>query len=237
MIDQLSYTNRSKSSDEILHDATLTLHFSFDGNSVYDQGPLSMNGSVEGSTSFVSGRRGQALQICNVRDSYLTVAGLVLLGRHNQSYSFSIWIKPAAQRRASIIHMSSNPDGLGSWALPMIALNDTGHLAALSWSGSGMLIMGPVVPANSWTHVVSTYSLTNGMRLYANGSLCSSWNSFPFVGSAVPNYFFVGSSRAFANTTWWPEIAGQYSGAVDELQLYSRELTSNEVNVLANAWP
>ena len=87
LIDQLSYTNRSKTSHEILRDATLTLYVSFNGNSTFDEGPLSINGSIVGSTSFVSGRQGQALQITNVSGSYFAVQGLVLLGRTNQSYS------------------------------------------------------------------------------------------------------------------------------------------------------
>ena len=39
-IDQLSYTNRSKTADEILRDATLTVYFSFDNGSTADGGPL-----------------------------------------------------------------------------------------------------------------------------------------------------------------------------------------------------
>ena len=54
LIDQLSYTSRSKTSDEILCDATLTLFFSFDGNPIIDEGPLKINASLGGSTSFVS---------------------------------------------------------------------------------------------------------------------------------------------------------------------------------------
>ena len=53
LIDQFYFVNRSKTSDEILRDATLTAYFSFDGNSIRDQGPLSINGSVAGNTSFV----------------------------------------------------------------------------------------------------------------------------------------------------------------------------------------
>jgi hypothetical protein len=96
LIDQLSFANRSKTSDEILRDATLTVYFSFDGNTTSDEGPLRIAGAVGGSTGFVVGRRGQALQIFAVPDSYLAVQGLVLLGRSDQSYSFSIWIKPDA---------------------------------------------------------------------------------------------------------------------------------------------
>ena len=55
LIDQLSFTNRSKTPQEILRDATLTAAFSFDSNSTVDEGPLSINGSLIGNTSFVPG--------------------------------------------------------------------------------------------------------------------------------------------------------------------------------------
>ena len=48
LIDQLSFTNRTKTSDEILRDATLTLSFSFEGNSTFDEGALGINGSLGG---------------------------------------------------------------------------------------------------------------------------------------------------------------------------------------------
>ena len=65
-IDQLSYTNRSKTADEILRDATLTVYFSFDNGSTADGGPLDIDGSCSGSTNFSAGRVGDALQINDV---------------------------------------------------------------------------------------------------------------------------------------------------------------------------
>ena len=173
LIDQLSFTNRSKTAQEILRDATLTLHFSFDGNSTSDEGPLGINGSLVGNTSFVAGRRGQALQIGNVSDSYLTVRGLVLLGRRSQSYSFSIWIKPASPQRASIIHMSSAANGTG-WYIPVIGLTNTSQLVSGLWNGTAVRVTGPVIPTNGWTHAAATYSFASGLRLYTNGSLSNS---------------------------------------------------------------
>ena len=233
VIDQLAFTNRTKTSQEILRDATLTLSFSFDGNSIHDEGPLRINGSIEGSTSFVSGRRNQALQINNVSDSYFTVQGLVLLGRHNQSYSFTIWIKPAVQHRGSIIHLSSFSNGTG-WCAPMIGMTNTSRLTTTSWDGAVIKITGRVVPANSWTHAVVTYSPASGLRLYVNGTLSNSSMPFSFQASGTPNYLFVGSPRAGIGCRSLFDINGQYSGAVDELQVYSRELTANEIHTLAN---
>ena len=236
LIDQLSYTNRSKSSSEILRDATLTLYVSFNGNSTFDDGPLSINGSIAGSTSFVSGRQGQALQITNVSDSYFAVQGLGLLGRTNQSYSFSIWIKPATIHKSTVIHMSSLQNGTG-WRLPIIGLSNTYQLISTSYDGVGVQVTGPVVSVNTWTHVVSTYSQTNGLRLYANGSLYNSSSPFSFHGSGAPNYLFVGSSRAAVAAAWEVDVIGQFVGVVDELRVYSRELTGCEINALANPGP
>ena len=232
LIDKLSFTNRSKTPEDILRDATLTLHFSFDGNSTSDEGPLSINGSLGGATSFVPGWRNQALQIENVNDSYLAVEGLVLLGTSDRSYSFSIWIKPAIQQRSTIIHMSSVSDGTG-WCLPMIGLTNESQLIATSWNSDVVRVEGPIVPMNSWTHVVSTYSFTQGLRLYANGSKFGGSAAFSFNASGSPNYLFVGSSRAGIDCVALSDINGQYSGAVDELYVYSRELTPSEISALA----
>ena len=233
-IDELSFFNRSKAPSEILRDATLNLYFSFDGNSIRDQGPLEINGSLQGSTAFVSGRRGQALQICNVPDSYFITRSSVLLGRNNQPYSFSIWIKPVVIQKSTIIQMSSASDGHGGWYFPMIGINSTGQLAAYSWSGAVVQVMGPVVPANSWTHVVSTYSPTSGLRLYVNGSLYNSSPPFAFVASGISNYLLIGSPRMGIFCPVCGYYDGQYSGAVDELRVYSRELAADEINVSAN---
>ena len=192
---------------------------------------------LEGSTSFVFGRRGQALQICNVNDSYLITRGTIHLGRNDQSYSFSIWINPAVIQKSTIIHMSSHADG-SDWSVPIIGMDNAGQLTTLSWEDANFVnVTGPFVSANNWTHVVSTYSLNNGLRLYVNGNLYSSSLPFLYRGSGELNYLLVGSSRAFLSSPWWLEIVGQYSGAVDELQVYSRELTTYEVNRLANPVP
>ena len=236
LIDQFSFSDRSKTSQEILHDATLTLSVSFDGNSTFDEGPLKLDGSLAGSTSFVPGRRGQGLQIDNVSQSYFTVQGLVLLGRSHQSYSFAIWIKPAVPQKATIIHMSSAPSG-ASWCLPILGLTDASRLLAIAWDGSGINVTGPVVSANSWTHAVVTYSSAHGLRLYVNGCLYNVSAPFFYVASGESNHVFVGSSRDAGSCYSLSDIRGQYSGAVDELRVYSRELFPGDILALANLVP
>ena len=94
--------------------------------------------------------------------------------------------------------------------------------------------MGPVVFANSWTHIATTYSPANGLRLYVNGSLYNASLPFAFLGSHAPTYVFVGSSREAYSNPWFQDIVGQYSGVVDELRVYSRQLSPTDVLNLAN---
>ena len=92
----------------------------------------------------------------------------------------------------------------------------------------------PVVLANSWTHVVTTYSFVNGLRLYVNGSLSISSSSFSSQSSGTTNHIIVGSPRIGLPCGLSSEVNGQYSGAVDELRVFSRELSPTDVFILAN---
>ena len=232
LIDEFSFTNRSKAADEILRDATLTVHFSFDDNSTYDQGPLRINGSLVGNTTFTAGRVGQALEIQNVNQSYFRVPRLVLLGTSNRSYSFSIWIQPKVQQEAVIIHASSLSDGTG-WNLPPLQITDTYQLRSYSWNGTAIWVTGPVIPPNTWTHAAVTYSLSSGLKLYVNGTLSNASAPFLYSPTGVPLYLFLGSSVSSPGWGTVTNNSGQYSGALDEFRVYSRELTAADVAGLA----
>ena len=233
LIDQLSFTNRSKTSDEILHDATLTVYFSFDHNSTYDQGPLRINGSLIGNVTFTAGRIGQALEIPNVNQSYIQVPGLVLLGTSNRSYSFSIWIQPYLQQQAAIVQAADILDTSG-WYLPLLALTTTSQLVSYSWDGQLVRVAGPVAPANDWTHVAVTYSLISGLHLYVNGTLIDASMPFSFLSSGTPIYLLLGNPDFGGVCSLTFDSCGPYVGAVDEFRLYSRELTPVDVVALAN---
>ena len=231
LIDQLSFTNRTRSADEILRDATMTAHFSFDNDSIEDQGPLGINGSLVGDTSFAAGRVGQALEVQSINESYLQVQGLVLLGTSNRSYSFSIWIRPYLLVRSVIIYAASLNGN--SWCLPLLGLTNSSHLITYSWNGAVRSVIGPAVVANNWTHVAVTYSSTNGLRLYVNGTLTNTSVPFSFVPSGTPLFLLLGNPNASMVCASTLETYGPYTGALDEFRLYSRELAALDVAALA----
>lgn len=235
-IDQFSVTHQSKSSDEILNDATLCCYFSFDDGSLADQDPLEIRGVLNGSTAaFPTGRVGDALQLSNSHASFFQMQKLVHLGMTNRSYSMSIWLFPDSQQSSTIIRVSSTPDSATDWCVSMLALHTGGQLAAFSYAGGVISLFGPTIVPQQWTHVAFTYSSANGMKLYVNGTLINSTAPFTYTSNRAYMYVTLGTiatiNQACVGT---PSGNASYDGLLDEFRLYSRELSSNEIICLAN---
>ncbi|CAF4421777.1 unnamed protein product, partial [Didymodactylos carnosus] len=222
-IDQFSVTNRAKSALEILDDATLVAHYSFDSGSLLDQGPNGINGTGFGITT-VTGRVNESLAFSLAGTAYFQGSGFTALAAANQSYSFSLWINPSSFN-STIVHLSSL-----SWSLSLMVLMANGQLVGQSWNGSLVRVTGPVLLSNIWTHVAETYSSTNGLRLYINGTIYNSTGSFYYAASTLPNYVTLANYNNGSNSTTF----GPFQGTLDEFYIYSRELNSSDISVLAN---
>ncbi len=86
-----------------------------------------------------------------------------------------------------------------------------------------------------WYHLVTSYSATNGIRLWINGTLIGSTGPFSYAPSTVPNTITVASPLgSTGNCALGNIVSGQFYGLVDELRIYSRELNATEVAALAN---
>ncbi len=55
-----------------------------------------------------------------------------------------------------------------------MGFSSSGQIVTTGWNPTPQQVIGPILPTNVWTHVVGTYSLTNGLRLYVNGTLIGS---------------------------------------------------------------
>ena len=96
-------------------------------------------------------------------------------------------------------------------------------------------IIGPVVPLAIWTHIVTSYSDSNGVRLWINGALIGSTGPFAYAPSSAPNTITLGNSLSgLATCAAGMVTKGQFYGMMDELRVYSRELNAAEVAALAN---
>ncbi|CAF4318653.1 unnamed protein product, partial [Didymodactylos carnosus] len=232
-MDQVLFTPRAKNAIEILNDATLCAYYSFDGGSYLDSGPLWINGTGV-NVNKTTGRFNEALLFATSL-SYFQATGFTLLGTPNQSFSIAVWLNPTTVTGgATIVHASSLINGT-AWCLPMIGLSSLGEIITQNWNKSLVSITGPVLPVNVWTHIVETYSFTNGVRMYINGTLYGVTSSFSYLASGVPNTITLGNPLNGTNCTSSPVIPGQFYGAMDEFRLYSRELNSTDAYSLAHS--
>jgi hypothetical protein len=232
-------SNRAKSACEILDDATLVAYYTFDSGSVQDSGPNYLTGIATSNVTTVTGYVNQAFYFGSSA-AYFYVGGLIALGTVNNAFSFSFWIKPTAYNNGgTILHVAVGTNGYSTgryaWCLPFIGLDSSNRLIAQVWTGSPLALTGSVPPLNVWTHIVETYSSTNGITLYVNGTQVGRTGSANYSASTVADYIFLGyygtsgSLCATGNI-----IPGPFYGAVDELRIYSRELSSADACVLAN---
>ncbi|CAF1647480.1 unnamed protein product, partial [Adineta ricciae] len=216
-IDQLSYSSRPKSSNEILDDATLVFYFAFNNNSFLDSGPNRIIG-----TSYNVILINDALQFYQ-SFSYFQIETFILPNIDNASSSIALWINPSSTNSTSIVHVSNN---FSCWN--MISLNDQGHII-LEYP-QNQTIMGPSVISNSWTHITQTYSINNGIKLYINGTLFNqTYSSSSF--SIDPSYTItVGNC---SQNCYVCDVNGtSYDGFIDEFRVYTRELNASNVQKL-----
>jgi hypothetical protein len=132
--------------------------------------------------------------------------------------------------------------GTSGWCLPFIGFASTTQLAIQVWGGStANYVLGPIPPINSWTHVVQTWSSASGLTLYIDGELYAQNSTVTaYAASGVPDYLTLASTleaipypASGCSTTGVLGGLGYYNGSVDELRVYSRELSALEVCALA----
>lgn len=238
-LDSISYYPRTKNTSEILDDSTNVVYLSFDNNTLLDSGPLQINGTGVNHSFASSCRVNQCLNL-SVTLSYIRVSGLRRFGTSNWPYTFSVWLYPTNTSGGTIVYANIPSDGTKSgptWCLPIIGFTLSKQISVNSWNQSGNVsLVGAVVPVLVWTHIATSYSPTNGLRLYINGTqYVSSSATFNFISSGIPMNLLIGSSLSDANLCTTGMVAiGQYRGLLDEFRLYARELTALEIAKLAN---
>ncbi|CAF5012209.1 unnamed protein product, partial [Rotaria sp. Silwood1] len=185
--------------------------------------------------SSTTGRINQSI-LFNVSGAYFQAGGFTLLGVVGQAYSISLWVNKALSTSGggTLLHVSANSNGT-SWCIPMLGLTSSNEIIAQSWNSFMMTVQGPVLQLGVWTHIVTSYSINNSVRLWINGTLIGSSTTFTYAASSSPDWITVGTTFPAAMSCASGSIStGQFYGMIDELRVYSRELTSSDVYALAN---
>ncbi|CAF1603288.1 unnamed protein product [Adineta ricciae] len=233
-IDKLTFESRVKSSEEILDEATLVAYYPFD-NSYDDVGPNQMINSTFLSTMFDSdGRFDQCLLINSTNLSYFQSTGFYYLGQTNYPFSFSLWIYPFINN-GTILQMSS----IDGWCVPTIGFDSSGRLTIQILGANGIYsssFTSGTISLNQWTHIVMTYSKINGIQLFVNGSFSSENMKHRTYSATGSRYtILVGTSLPsdICSHGKTQIVPLQFRGKIDELKIFSRELSFIEIAQLA----
>ena len=133
------------------------------------------------------------------------------------SFTVEFWVNPAESRYdPRLVRWVGSSEG--------VRIRQFGNsLYANVRESSGVdheLIVNSALPTGQWTHVALTYNHDLGLaRIYINGSARTGGTWTPFIAQTNGN-FYVGSG------------GGSFKGALDELTLYRRALSAQEINAI-----
>ncbi|CAF1309428.1 unnamed protein product [Didymodactylos carnosus] len=213
----------------------LSAYYAFDSPSpLIDAGPNMMNATVVGNFSSINSRRNQAI-LFNTTNSYVYAAGFTVFSTTNQPFSIAMWIKPI-MLNGTLLQVTKSGTVNSGWCTPFVGFSLNGSIVVQTYDQQNTLpsIIGPIITPNTWLYIVETFSQGNGLRLYLNGSLYQTRSVSSYYGSGTgANYVIIGSN--LGGNCYSGDISmGQYRGAIDELRIYSRELSATDVAILSN---
>jgi hypothetical protein len=178
------------------------------------------NGTLVGGVSYGSGEVGQAFQFSAEGDQVCVPTSGFPIGTNDRTIECWVNINSFIPGEgADFAFYGANNENGGSY---MLGAYSDQRLFFSQW-GSG--IFGPVLTANQWYHVAVTSEGTN-TTLYLNGTNVASGN-IPFNTPAGTQLFIGGIDYQFATY--------QMIGLIDEVSIYDRALSSNEIAAIYNA--
>jgi hypothetical protein len=173
---------------------------------------------------YASGEVGQAFSF-NGTDSYVEIPYHCSLAP--ATFTIEGWIYPNAQASGQSFiwgqsyarQLITQPWGSG--------LHVGIYITTVGGAFHGLWDNNPPIPLNDWTHVAATWDATS-LKLYVNGSLrAQATPGFSSIGdSGCP--FSIGASGSCGTSQYFP-------GLIDELSLYSRALSADEISAIVEA--
>ncbi|CAF0903667.1 unnamed protein product [Adineta steineri] len=142
----------------------------------------------------------------------------------------SLWIQRTSTGEGTLVHYSTETDGQG-WCTVPIGFSSAGNIIATAWAPDNQ-VTGPVLSINTWTHIATTYSLTNGLRLYVNGTSVGGTGAQSNAAPSEVVILTLGNSLSGGECNSQSIATGTFSGYLDEFRVYSRELSDTEVYAL-----
>lgn len=233
-LDEVRLYNRTMTADEVDRlyrlttptsvDTALKGYWSFDGadlsgTTAYDRSGSANNGTLTNGPVAAIGKLGQALNFDGVND-YVNI-GVDPKFDGASAITISAWIKPNASMNDSTIVGKSTvvANQIYFWVGHSGLATDK-----ISWNaGPGWLEATQTLTLNEWTHVVGVAD-ASGHKIFYNGVLISSNSSAIAISASDPQTWKIGSNGG----------SRHFNGSIDDVRIYNRALSTDEVTALYN---
>jgi hypothetical protein len=200
---------------QILGDTSCVAYYKMsdatDETGSYDGTPTNVNFNV-------AGKFGNAGEF-NGSSSYVSASNML---DTSSAFSYSLWIKPDT---ISSLDFLIGLQQAGSPYAGISLLGSGSNKLFLSISGGTAQDMTPTLTLGSWSHIVLTHDGSGNYTCYTNN------NGSPITYSGATsnnssNPFRIG----FSSVSGW----GYFDGSIDQVRIFDRAITSDEVETLYN---
>ena len=195
------------------------------GTAVTDSSGNGLDGEVIGTTQWVVGKSGAALDFAGADDNYVTIPHQDVMDL--SEFTITAWVNLQDREAARASHwqvfmIKQGDDGQRNYSLmatspagqPYVGFSVAGTWPALT--GASLVIDG------AWHHVAGTYEEASGFKLYFDGVLDSE------AGTQGPLPANTGAILIGNNTNF--NRAAQ--GIIDEVGLFNKALTEDEIKMV-----
>ncbi|MBI3744042.1 MAG: hypothetical protein HY261_07150 [Chloroflexi bacterium] len=197
------------------------------GTTTADASGNGNTGTLTNGPTWVTGRTGQGINFDGSND-YVSLCTPSALNFGTGDFTISAWIKTTGNTTGSENHILAKRNGNGYY-LTVGNSAGAGNVGQLSFYGEGandygnFRVTSPTVNDGAW-HQVAVVRTSSEVRLYIDGIR-------RLTGSK--SYGDLSNSGATAYLGTEDAASSFFKGAMDEVLVYNRALTDNEVNLLA----
>jgi hypothetical protein len=193
------------------------------GDMLLDKSGNGNNGTIHGSPQITTGKVGDALYFDGVSDYMRISHHSSIDNAFVNTFTITSWIKirgNTGENAQMILGKRSGSDGLCFGRQ-----NSNGYLYIYK-DGSGQFHTGSAVPVGEWIHVAAAFNDTDNSysmyySMYVNGDL---WNSGTYDMDIGSNSVDLAIGRQSGISSLY-----YFNGTIDEVRIYNRALTSEEV--------
>jgi hypothetical protein len=216
----------------------LKLHYDFESIEVTTVPDVSGNGNagiLQGTATVATGQSGLGVLLTTSKADYISVPAEITAGL--TSFTYAAWVNiPELKNATRFFDFGTGIDATNNFLAFIPSFGSDNNFMCLRFrpaTGTAYNVISTVkCPVGTWAHIALVFEWNEGTSMskatiYLNGAVVGYGENLPYnptsIGSTADNYF--GYSR-------WNQDTNGFNGTFDDIRLYNRALTNDEVLVL-----